>query len=223
MKALLVCTAFTLLTLSAAKQDSRARAHGAIHGTVIDHDGQFAKNIGLEACPLGVPLGAVLPRTRTNGKGEYRFGDIPWWGMYTVYAEDEETGYSNLSTGRAEPGRLPEVELSQDHPEANLDLRLPAPAGFLRIHLTNRKTGDEIDGVQITVNSAEPTPSFLFSQSCYSNRVILIPPDKDVLIHVTSSGFREWDQSIGRGMPMRIASRSHMRLEVQLEPATTPQ
>ena len=111
MKALLVCTAFIFLSVSAAKQNSQARAHGVINGTVIDHDGQFAKGIGLVACPLGVALGAILPRTKTDEKGEYRFRDIPWWGRYTVYGEDEEAGYSHFSSGRTGRERFPEVEL----------------------------------------------------------------------------------------------------------------
>jgi hypothetical protein len=206
-----------------AKQYEQVRAHGVIRGTVISHDGQLARNVGLEACPLGVALGAILPRTRTNEKGEYRFEVVPWWGRYTVYAEDEEAGYSFYSSDARGRGKPPEVELSKEHPEAELNVRLPAPAGFLLLHLTNGKTGDEIPGVQITVMAAEGTPSFLFSQSCAANRAILIPPDKDVLLHVTAPGFQEWDQSIRSGKALRMASGSRTKLEVHLDALPSPQ
>jgi hypothetical protein len=56
---------------------------------------------------------------KTNDAGEYRFPNIPWWGKYTVYAEDEDAGYSIFSTGagRSEPS---EVELAPEHREAAL-------------------------------------------------------------------------------------------------------
>jgi hypothetical protein len=58
----------------------------------------------------------------------------------------------------------------------------------------------------------------IFMGSSYSNRPILITPDKDLLLHVTSQGFHEWGDSAGAGKRIRLASGSHLGLEVQLEP-----
>jgi hypothetical protein len=60
----------------------------------------------------------MIPHVRTNNKGEYRFENPPCWGRYTVYAEDEEAGYSRVSTGPAGDGHLSEVELTPEQREA---------------------------------------------------------------------------------------------------------
>lgn len=81
---------------------------------VTDHDGQPAKHIALVAEPVGVGLGAMLPHTRTDDEGKYRFEDVPWWGTYTLYAQDEDAGYSDISTSPAEDSAPPRVEISLD-------------------------------------------------------------------------------------------------------------
>jgi hypothetical protein len=58
----------------------------------------------------------------------------------------------------------------------------------------------------------------MFSGSSSSDRVVLIPPDRDLLLHVTSWGFHEWDESAGRGKPIRVPSGNRLELYMQLEP-----
>jgi hypothetical protein len=65
----------------------------------------------------------------------------------------------------------------------------------------------------------ESPASPVLTMSCYSNHVILIPPDKNLLLHITSGGFREWNESIGKGKLIHLASGSHLKLDVQLDPA----
>jgi hypothetical protein len=218
MKRTLFFIAFLLLTTAMAQQQNDARPNGVIFGIVIGQDGQPAKGIGLTAYPLGVALGAVLPHTTTNDAGEYRFDKLPWWGRYTVYAEDEDAGYSSFSTGTG-GSQPPEVEVTPEHREAEIKVYLPPKAGFLEIHLTNRRTGAVISGMRIAVMPMDKPASPLFTMSCYSTRVILIPPDKNLLLHVTSDGFREWDESIGKGKPLHLASGTRLTLAVQLEPS----
>jgi hypothetical protein len=67
--------------------------------------------------------------------------------------------------------------------------------------------------------AAENPVSPLFTTSCYSTRVILVPPEKSLLLHVASDGFREWDESVGKGRPLRLASGTRLTLDVQLEPS----
>jgi hypothetical protein len=200
-----------------AIQQRESDVNGAIHGTVVGQDGKPAKGIGLDAYPLGVGLAAKLPHTKTNDVGEYRFEKIPWWGKYSVHAEDEDAGYSLFSTreGRTEPQ---EVELTPEHPEAEMNVYLPPRAGFLRIRLTNRRTGAEIPGMQVALAPMESPEQPMFSTSCYSNRAILIPPGKNLLLHVTSAGYREWDESAGSGKPLYLASGARITLDIQLEP-----
>jgi hypothetical protein len=217
MKATPVFVGLFLVAAALAQQQPESVPNGVIYGTVIGQDGKPAKGIGLEAWPLGVGLAAKLPQTRTNDVGEYRFEKIPWWGKFRVSAEDNEAGYSIFSAGegRTDP---PEVELTPEHPEAEMKVWLPPKAGFLQIHLTNRRTGATISGMQVTLAPMEKPEQQLFSTSCYSDRVVLIPPDKNLLLHVTSNGYREWDESAGRGKQLYLASGARITLDIQLEP-----
>jgi hypothetical protein len=217
MKAILACVGLFLLATAVAQQRDESGPKGVIHGTVIGQDGKPAKGIGLEAWPLGVPLGARLPHTRTNDVGEYRFEKIPWWGKYSVHAEDDDAGYSVFSTGegRNEP---PEVELTPERPEAEMKVYLPPVAGFLHIRLTNRRTGAGISGMRVALAPRESPEQQVFSISCYSNHVVLIPPEKNLLLHVTSDGYREWDGSVGSGKPLHLASGARITLDIQLDP-----
>jgi hypothetical protein len=208
-----------LLSVSAAVAQNQVESPntGVIYGTVTAQDGSPAKGLILNAEPLGVALAMALPWTKTNDHGVFRFEHLPL-GRYTVFAEDEEGGYSSFSTGVG-GGHPPEVELTNGHSEAEFNLNLPPKAGFLLFHLTNQKTGAAISGVEVTVMLAGTQPKPIFSGGFSSSQAVLVPSGENLLLHVTSSGFREWDKSIGDGKPIRITSGDRLTLDVQLVPA----
>jgi hypothetical protein len=211
---------FSLLLIQAgpALLPDEPAPRGVIYGTVVDQDGHPAKGIALQACPLGVPLAAVLPTTVTDDSGNYRFQNIPWWGRYTVYAEDEKAGYSSFITNPASPASPAEITLSPEHPMAAFNVRLPPKAAFLHLHLTNRRTNSIISAVEVKVTLQAHPEQFIYSMSCLSDRVFLLPPEQDLLLHITSPGFVEWNESDGAGKPLRMRSGDSRLLEVQLEP-----
>jgi hypothetical protein len=90
----------------------------------FDHDGRPAKEIGLTARPLGVGLGAKLPRVTSNDKGEYRFDGLPGWSRYTVFCENEDAGYSLFGNGPAGNSHPSEVEANQGRRLGLTDCRL---------------------------------------------------------------------------------------------------
>jgi hypothetical protein len=197
---------------SAIAQPGQQAVAGVIHGTVVGNDGTPAGEISLTA--FTGPQGGRLPTTRTDRSGNYRFERLSW-ASYSVYADDAKAGYSIFSTG---PGPGPVVTLSPEHPEAEFNFRLPPPAGFLQIHLTNRKTGTVIPGLEVTLMSMDHPDRPIFVGNSDSNVPILIAPDKDLVLRATSQGFHEWGDSVGAGKRIRLASGSHLGLEVQLEP-----
>lgn len=219
MKIARVFVGLLLVAAASAQQNDEPRPKGLIHGIAIGQDGQPAKRIGLTAGPLGVPLAARLPYTRTNDAGEYRFDNLPGWGRYTVYPDDENAGYSIFSTGPDGDTSPPEVDLSPEHPEAELNVVLPPRAGFIQVHLTNQRTGACISAMRVALMAIEKPSSPLFTMSCYSKHVILVPPNKSLLLHITSDGFREWNESIGKGKLINLSSGGHLKIGVQLEPA----
>jgi hypothetical protein len=219
MRTVLVSVSLLVMPVIVAQQHHDPLPKGAIYGIAIGQDGQPARRIRLTASPLmGIALG-MLPHARTNDTGEYRFEHLPWWGRYTVYGEDEDAGYSIFSNGAVSDGHPSEVEVTPEHPEAEFKVFLPAKAGFLQVHLTNRRTGGSISAMQVALMPKEKPESPLFTMSCNSNHIVLIPPDKDLLLHVTSDGFREWDESVGRGKPLHLTSGTRLALAVQLEPS----
>ena len=216
---MLLILAGTLSVSAAAMAQNQAGSPniGVIYGTVTAQDGLPAKGLILNAEPLGGALGMALPWTKTNDTGAFRFEHLPL-GRYTVFAEDKGEGYSSFSTGAGD-GLPPQVELTAEHSEAEFKLRLPPKAGFLLFHLTNQRTSAAISGVEVTVMLAEAPPKFIFSEGCPSSQAVLVPSDQNLLLHVKSWGFREWDRSVGNGKPIRIAPGSRLTLDVKLEPA----
>jgi hypothetical protein len=143
-------------------------------------------------------------------------GDRPTQGTTTV----AKSPYHKFAFSfRLSGEQKPEVELTPEHPEAELKVLLPPRAGFIQIHLTNQRTGAGISGMRVALIPTESPASPLFTISCYSNHVILVPPDKNLLLHVTSDGFREWDESVGRGKPIHLSSGTRLILAIQLEPS----
>lgn len=198
MKKLLVFGVLVFLSATAAQNEVRSPNRGVIYGTVLTQEGIPAKGLMLNAHPLGVMLAMPLPWAKTSDTGAYRFEHLPL-GRYTVYAEDKEAGYSSFSTGAGgTPGHPPEVELSAEHPEAEFTVHLPPPAGFVLFHLTNRRTGATIAGVQVTVMSGDVHPKPIFGGGFGSTEPLLVPSDLDLLLHVTSWGFREWEHNMER-------------------------
>jgi len=220
MGKLLALAGVVFLSAVAAQGQGQSPNKGVIYGTVVALNGTPAKGLTLSAMPLGVTLGMALPWTKTNEAGVYRFEHLPL-GRYTVYAEDKEAGYSIFSTGAGGMGHPSEVELTAGHPEAEFNLHLPPPAGFLLFHLTNRSTGAPISGIEVTVMSAENPSGPIFSGGQSSSEPVLVPSDKNLLLHVTSWGFREWNQSVGNGRLVRIAPGDRLTLDVQLQPANS--
>lgn len=217
-RATLAVLALALATTALAQQRDTPKPNGSIYGVALGPDGQPASRIGLSAAPVGGALAAVLPHTTTNDRGEYRFVNLPWWGRYTVFAEDEDAGYSSYSTGGFGQINPPEVEITPARREAELTVQLPLKAAFLRINLTNRNTGQPISGMQITVLHRSNPPSLVFSMSCAANKTVLLPPDQDLLVHITSKGFRQWDETVG-GKALHLQSGTHFTLDVELEPS----
>ena len=212
-----------LFSVAAAQQEHPV-PNGMIYGVVFTSEGEPAKLLTLKAMPVGVGLGTALPQTKTNDRGEYRFENLPWWGKYNIFADDEKAGYSSYSTGVAGKTQPAEVEVTPERPKAEFNVSLPPKAGFIRIHLTNRKTGGAIPAMKIVVGPMEKpdarplTDPLGFTMSCYSDHVILVPPDENLLLHVRSDGFGEWDESVGKGRPINVPSGNLLTLKVQLDP-----
>ena len=207
-----------LLGIGEAQQRAQPAVNGVIYGIVINQNGMPAKGLALTARLWSVEVTGGLSRTRTNDVGEYRFNKLRQWGRYIVYADDESAGYSPISTGTTGDTHPTEIEITAEHPEVEFNLVLPQKAGFIQMHLTNRRTGGAIRRMTVWVSPMEKPDSGLFTMSGDSDHFILVPPDKNLLLHVKSDGFREWDESVGTGKPINVPSGGVLTVNVQLDP-----
>ena len=200
-----------------------------IHGVLVGQDGQPAKKIMVAArwlCP-GPGLCRISQTSAvTDQNGEFSFNRVGF-GKYVVFADDKEAGYG-YDAGPAATGTLyaGTVEITPEHPDAELRLFLPPKAGFLDVRLTDQSTGTEISTVTVSVaeNSDANRSQTTFERSnchlfghdlCY----VLVPPDTQVTVRVSSPGYEGWD---GRNdmteRTVRLASGDRVTWEVQLKP-----
>jgi hypothetical protein len=129
--------------------------------------------------------------------------------------EDDDAGYStDLAEETGEPA---EVEISPEHPDAAFQVVLPPKAGLLQVHLTNRRTGERIKWMSVTVEPTEG-PRSSDNHTSKSSETILVPPDRNLILHIWADGFREWDESVGAGKAIFVQSGTRLTLAVDLEP-----
>src|SRR5580693_3551593 len=68
-----------------------ADCKGVVHGIVIRQDGKAFSGINVIIEPAG-DYDYVLPHTKTDQHGQYRFLEVPC-GRWRVFVDDKEAGY----------------------------------------------------------------------------------------------------------------------------------
>jgi hypothetical protein len=188
---------------------------GVIYGVAIGQDDQPAKGVGV-TLHRDVPGLQALPswsrQVKTTPAGEYRFEHLEV-GRYIVFVYDEDAGYIDFQTSGA--SRAVKVDLTDGQPEARVRVYLPPRAGFLDIDLTNQQSGAPVSGIQLDLTWAGSLEKI---RSAKNPHLFLVPPDTDVLLHVSSPGFREWQESVGTGKSVCLPSGTRLKLDVRLEP-----
>jgi hypothetical protein len=151
----------------------------------------------------------VLPPTKTDEHGQYRFSDVSWGG-WSVFVQDKEAGYPDSGRlinwflyGR----RNPQVRTTNKNLDAQLNVTAPPRPGQLRVNLVNSKTRAKVKNMEVQLR-VKRKREVQFScddaaTSCEAND-FLVPPDQDVRLHITSQGFREWKESAGHGKLIHV-------------------
>jgi hypothetical protein len=201
----------------------RPTCSGVIRGVVFDQSGGKVRSIVVEAWPLGVGLSGNLPSVETDREGNYRFEHVcP--GRYTVVVNDEKAGYPNASpmvNAFLYGSPTAEIALTVKNPEADLPVYLPSKPGLMQLRMTNQQTKAEIWKFRVTLKvlgqQGASEVSFSFDEAVKGHQ-IEVPPDKDVIYHVTADGFNEWSESAAEGKLIRVTSGAKATLEAELEP-----
>ena len=198
---------------------------GVIHGVLIDAHGQPVGDMELTLYPLGVDLAYILPVTKSDGAGRYKFETVcP--GTYTVYPTNEAAGYPyinpHVSAHLSGNNQVPGVFLSTEHSDAEFDVDLPPKPAFLIVHAINGETKAAIadESVRLTLPK-EPKSHWVGSIGAKggdSMFTIPIPSNTDILVRVLCDGYHEWQDGRSKGKIIHLAPGTRMTLEVQLRP-----
>ena len=204
-----------------SKQPSNELLTGTIYGVVVDPDGQPVKGMRLAAvmeCPSSCSF--WMSETVTNQAGEYHFRPLPLGEKYSVFSRKAQIEYPRFS-----PAPTAIVELTVEHPNVELRVDLPPRVGILTIHLTDRTTGAFIPRGLVKIKVADAADSrwsevWADSSNClfFPDCAIPVPPDRQLLVHVSSTGFKEWDESEEKGKPLFVHSGARLTWDIQLEP-----
>ena len=201
------------------------QAKGVVHGVVVQENGDPVPNFTAVLEKLGVSLAYLLPQMKTNDRGEFRFEHLcP--GRFAVVVENSAAGYPTTSAAwyRILYGRpIPEVRIMKSKSEAMLIVTLPPKPARLEVNLVNSKTKEKISLIELSfrVIPARTVETYCDSSksiSCTGPPYFLFPPDQNVFIHVTSNGFREWKESVGRGKLIHVGYGELLTLNIELDP-----
>jgi hypothetical protein len=195
---------------------------GTITGTVVDEQGTPISGATIwcaidEGQQMTGTAGGLSDKT-----GKFQVGHLPW-NKYTVSATKRAEGY-----GGNEAGAYQTVTLTSAQPSADVVVKLGPKEGILVPTVSDKVTGERLFDftVHSTVEEFEGqthnTSSGSWGVSRWTKQVLL-PSNKDVMLHITKSGYRTWwymdpSQPNGPGM-LRLQPGEVKELNIELEPA----
>jgi hypothetical protein len=110
------------------------------------------------------------------------------------------------------------VRLTAKHPNANLRVEVPPKPGLLDVRAINSAPKAEISDVTVSMKLPGRPKKQSSELGGETDGDFPVPPDRDVIVHVKSDGFREASETRGRGKVVHISSGARMTLEVHLDP-----
>lgn len=219
---LLVVLLLTPYALAQEEHDAvvDAKAVGVLHGVVLTKDGKTVEDISVSAVedktgPAALPI--WKRHVRTNRAGEFRFEHVDF-GRYLIFVHDERAGYVAFPASPRENSCCTvNAELAALHPESEALAYLPPRASFLGINVTDQRNGTPVSPVRIELTWAEDATSALYDMTFWKKPdVLIIPPERDLLLYVSSPGFRGWPDAVGK--KIHLSSGARLSLDVQLTP-----
>jgi hypothetical protein len=220
----------TVLLLLAFSPATRAcfedpQAKGVVHGVVLHENGEPAANFTAILDMPGASLSYLLPQVKTNDRGEFRFEHL-CRGRFAVEVENVEAGYPLVPAAwyRILYGKpILEVRITKSKSDAELIVTLPAKPAQLQVNLLNSRTKEKVPLIELsfTVNPTRTVETYCDtaqSGSCEGPPYFLFPPDQNVFLHVTSKGFHEWKESVGKGKLIHVGYGELLTLNIELDP-----
>lgn len=203
-------------------QGQERSCRGVVHGVVLSQGGKPWGGIGLILEPVG-DYDYILPRVKTDQQGEYRFEEV-CDGRWGVFVEDKEAGYpySGRNMNWFLYGvRSPQVEITDKNSDAQLNVNVPPKPGRLRVHVIARNTELKAANVKVQLKATRKRRILLScggaDSSWCEGDYILVPPDQNLRLTITSIGFHEWRGSAERGKTIRVPSGEALTIDAELK------
>ena len=217
MRVLPPAAALSLLSLSLFTSRAPAQVKGTICGEVLDERGAPAAGVHLIADYLGGHSGP-MDGAVTDANGRYCVREVSV-GQYQMSANDKARGYPDVgSLFYSAALRGPRVNVSVSAPNPVAKWQIPYKAGVLKINLSNVLTGKPIPTIfyELSVRSA-PTTRWLRGSSS-SLETLLLPPNEDVILRVSSTGYEQWPGDGTSGRVVHLREGELQTLAVALRP-----
>jgi hypothetical protein len=191
---------------------------GTIAGTVLDETGNKVVGAHVIVDPLDErPKASALLVVETDIEGKFSMANLAL-GSYKVFAGKDSAGYPDTSFAFYSNHIFPTVSITVSSPSANLVLKVGPPAGVLT-GLVNDGKDNPIAATFLLRRASDPTNWISLSQR--PEYRVLIPPDVDVVIEISPSGYKTLyyggASDLLKRSPLRLTSREETKLDIQLE------
>lgn len=195
---------------------SAAQDRGSIQGVVVDETGAPVDGAKVHADSADSRArGSLVRYVESDAKGRYVIDRLEW-GKYKLFAMKEDADYPNMYWSFYSDEVFPTATIKQTAPTAEVRIQLGPKAGILTGTTTNAATGAPVNaGFKLT---RAASPKEWISTSVAPNYRVLVPSSTDVLLEVSSLGFKTWK------LPgyLNLKPGAEMHLDIPLEPSHDP-
>ena len=171
----------------------------------------------MSALYLG-PHTGIQPSSKTDLTGHYCIPDL-FPGEYALSATDPDKQYPDMgSMFYAVHLPEPRIELKAGATEEHADFRIPYKAGSISIQLTDARTGKAISSMLFNLDvKSNPEQRYIHGSSD-STVPLLVPPNEDIYLTVTSPGYRTWPDDGTKGRIVNLLPGFKLELKIALQP-----
>ncbi len=194
-----------------------AQEAGKIQGVVTDAAGNPVSGANVYAVRKGEHNGHRVSRNSESASdGRFLLVNLDW-GDYIVVAKREESGYPDTRLAFYSNLQVISTTINANHPDAEVAVTLPAPAGWLELTVTDANTGQALTSGSLTLRRVN-NPSLYVTMSTSQSR-IAIPAQTDVQVEINATGYSPWP---GDRNPLVINLQSGEKRHVDVKLAPSP-
>lgn len=219
-----VCALFVLAAIQSFAQERPIpvppNVNATIGGAVVDENNVPVVNAKVHADLKGLPMAKAIQYVESNERDRFVI-PVHDYGTYYVSALKEKYGYPDTGWGFYSGRIPPTVEITSDKPNATITVKLGPKAGILVGTVSDAVSGKPLPS-GFMMRWANNPQQFIATSASPSFRV-LVPPNRDISLEVTSPGYKKWSyKSYGSSSALNVQSGAELNLDILLEPSPEP-